>query len=57
MTPFTHAVMSDGEIIRKMRWSRSEAKWFKERHPSFEVVALAKPPKQNLEELVGQALW
>ena len=33
LSDFTHALLDDeGEIIRKYRWSKSEAKWFTENH-------------------------
>lgn len=39
--PFSHAVLdSDGEILRKYRWSAKEAKWHKEQGKN--VVALPK---------------
>jgi len=39
---FTHAVIDDGEIIRKHRWSKREAKWYKDTHPDIEVIELPK---------------
>ena len=39
---FTHAVLDDGEIIRKYRWSKREAKWYKDTHPDLNVVELPK---------------
>lgn len=39
---FTHAVVDDGEIIRKHRWSKREAKWYKDTHPDIQVVELPK---------------
>lgn len=39
---FTHAVVDDGDIIRKYRWSQREAKWYKDTHPNIDVVALPK---------------
>jgi hypothetical protein len=45
--PFTHAVLDDeGEVIRKYRWSRKEAKWFTENNKDVIVVEL---PKQKVE--------
>jgi hypothetical protein len=43
---FTHAVVDDGEIIRKHRWSKREAKWYKDSHPDLDVVELPKAPKE-----------
>jgi len=42
---FTHAVVDDGDIIRKYRWSKREAKWYKDTHPDLNVVELPKEPK------------
>jgi len=39
---FTHAVLDDGDIIRKYRWSKREAKWYKDSHPDLDVVELPK---------------
>lgn len=45
--PFTYAVLDDeGEVIRKYRWSRKEAKWFTENNKDVIVVEL---PKQKVE--------
>jgi general stress protein 26 len=41
---FTHAVVDDGEIIRKHRWSKREAKWYKDTHPDVQVIELPKEP-------------
>ena len=41
---FTHAVVDDGEIIRKHRWSKREAKWYKDTNPDVQVVELPKEP-------------
>ena len=42
MSDFTHAVVDDGDIIRKYRWSKREAKWYQDTHPDINVVALPK---------------
>lgn len=58
MIPFTYATLdSDGEIVRKHRWSVKEAKWFKDNNPTIEVVKLEviKEPKIDLFKLVGEA--
>ena len=39
---FTHAVVDDGDIIRKYRWSKREAKWYKDTHPDLDVIELPK---------------
>jgi hypothetical protein len=45
--PFTHAVLDDeGEVVRKYRWSRKEAKWFTDNNKDVIVVEL---PKQKVE--------
>jgi len=43
---FTHAVVDDGDIIRKYRWSKREAKWYKDSHPDIDVIELPKAPKE-----------
>ena len=43
---FTHAVVDDGDIIRKYRWSKREANWYKDTHPDIEVVEL---PKEKIK--------
>jgi hypothetical protein len=43
---FTHAVVDDGEIIRKHSWSKREAKWYKDSHPDIDVIELPKTPKE-----------
>jgi len=56
--PFTHALVEDGEIIRKFRWSRREAKWYRESHKDVIIITLEQEPKvqENLFELVGECL-
>jgi len=44
MNNFTHAVVDDGDIIRKYRWSKREAKWYKDSHPDIKVIKLPKEP-------------
>ena len=46
MENFTHAVVDDGDIIRKYRWSKREAKWYQDTHPYINVVALPQAPKK-----------
>ena len=58
--PFTHAVLDDeGEVVRKYRWSRKEAKWFTDNNKDVIVVELPKEKivKENLFELVGECLY
>ena len=58
MTPFTHAILDfNNEIIRKVRWSNREAKWFRINHPSFTIVKLDRPKEIDVKELVGEALF
>ena len=46
--PFTHAILDDeGEIIRKHRWSRKEAKWFTDNNKDVIVKEL---PKEKIVE-------
>ena len=52
---FTHAVVDDGDIIRKYRWSKREAKWYKDTHPDLNVIELPKPPKENIFETYEEA--
>ena len=56
--PFTHALVEDGEIIRKFRWSRREAKWYRESHKDVTIITLEQVLKEeeNLMELVGECL-
>ena len=42
----THAVVDDGDILRKYRWSKREAKWYKDSHPNIDVIELPKTPKE-----------
>ena len=44
---FTHAVVDDGDIIRKYRWSKREAKWYQDSHPDIKVVALPKEKEKS----------
>lgn len=56
--PFTHALVEDGEIVRKYRWSRREAKWYRETHKDVTIITLEQEPKiqEDLFELVGECL-
>ena len=55
MIPFSHAVLdSDGEVLRKYRWSAKEAKWHKEQGKN--VVALPKEPPQTNTNLFTEML-
>jgi hypothetical protein len=55
MIPFSHAVLdSDGEVLRKYRWSTKEAKWHKEQGKN--VVVLPKEPPQTNNNLFTEML-
>jgi len=56
--PFTHALVEDGEIVRKYRWSRREAKWYRDTHKDVTIITLEQEPKvqEDLFELVGECL-
>ena len=50
MIPFSHAVVdSDGEVLRKYRWSVKEAKWHKEQGKNVVVLPkeIVKPFNTN----------
>ena len=49
---FTHAVMDDGDMIRKYRWSSKEAKWYQDTHKDIQVIKLTTAPKQNVFDLI-----
>lgn len=49
---FTHAVMDDGDMIRKYRWSNKEAKWYQDTHKDIQVIRLSKAPKENVFDLI-----
>lgn len=49
---FTHAVMDNGEVIRKYRWSNKEAKWYQDTHKEIQVIKLAKAPKVSVFDLI-----
>ena len=57
--PFTHAVVdSEGEIVRKHRWSNKEAKWHKEQGKNVIKLEVTKEPVKSAFdiawELVGE---
>ena len=56
---FTHAVVDDGDIIRKYRWSKREAKWYQDTHPDIKVVALPKEPVKpfNFDDYEEAPYW
>ena len=59
--PFTHALVEDGEIIRKFRWSRREAKWYRDSHKNVTIITLNVEPikeetTEDLIKLVGECL-
>ena len=43
---FTHAIVIDGEVYRKFRWSPREAKWYRDSHPDVEVINL---PREKIK--------
>lgn len=43
---FTHAIVIDGEVYRKFRWSPREAKWYRDSHPDVEIISL---PKEKIK--------
>ena len=58
MIPFSYAVVdSDGEVLRKFRWSVKEAKWHKDQGKNVVKLEVKKEPKENLFELVGECLF
>ena len=47
--PFTHAILDDeNQVIRKVRWSKKEVKWYKDAHPNVKIVEL---PKEKIKEI------
>jgi hypothetical protein len=55
--PFSHAVIDDeGEIVRKYRWSRKEAKWHKDKGENVIELPKVEEVKEDLFELVGECL-
>lgn len=56
--PFSHAVVDDeGEIVRKYRWSRKEAKWHKDQGENVIELPKEKEVKVDLMDLVGECLF
>lgn len=51
---FTHAVMDNGDMIRKYCWSNKEAKWYQDTHKDIQVIKLPKAPKQNVFDLIKE---
>jgi hypothetical protein len=49
---FTHAVMDNGDMIKKYRWSNKEAKWYQDTHKNIQVIKLTTAPKQNVFDLI-----
>ena len=46
--PFTHAILDDeNQVIRKVRWSKKEVKWYKDTHPDVRIAEL---PKEKIKE-------
>jgi hypothetical protein len=61
MNDFTHAILDfDGEVIRKVRWSNTEYKWYTDNFPSSKIVKLEVSKPENtyskMLNLVGECL-
>ena len=58
---FTHEVYDGEELLRKYRWTRDQARWYSEQHPSLTIVKLYKPKTESeynrALELVGECLF
>ena len=53
--PFTHAVVdSEGEIVRKHRWSNKEAKWHKEQGKNVIKLEIKKEPVQSAFDIAWE---
>lgn len=62
MNEFTHAILDvEGEIIRKVRWSNTEYKWYTKNFPDTQIVKLDQPKKESdyvrALNLVGECLF
>lgn len=61
---FTHIVYdTEGELVRKYRWTKEEAKWYSDTHPYMKVVFINKKSNtkdkseyQKALETVGECL-
>jgi hypothetical protein len=61
MIEFTHAIYDDeGNIIRKLRMSKTEYAWYRKEKPFLDIRKLDTKPKKNLQQelfnLVGECL-
>jgi hypothetical protein len=62
MNNFTHAVYDGDELLRKYRWTSTEAKWYSDKHPVLKIVKLNKVKQESKSayevayELVGECL-
>ena len=59
---FTHALLDcEGEVIKKYRWTKSEAQWYSDNHPTDTIVRLDQPiyksDYQRSLELVGDCIF
>ena len=61
MNDFTHAVYDGDYLLHKYRWTKTEAKWYSDKHPSLKIVKLSKPITESAYEravkLVGECLF
>lgn len=62
MNDFTYALLDcDGDIIRKVRWSNNEYKWYTSNFPETKIIKLDQPKKESdyvrALELVGECLF
>ena len=44
---FTHAVYEDDYLLHKYRWTREQAKWYSDKHPTLKIVKLDTPKKES----------
>lgn len=44
---FTHAVYEGDYLLHKYRWTREQAKWYSDKHPTLKIVKLDTPKKES----------
>ena len=45
---FTHALLDfEGQIIKKYRWTKSEARWYSNNHPNDTLIELDQPKQET----------
>jgi len=58
---FTHAVYEDDYLLHKYRWTREQAKWYSDKHPTLKIVKLDTPKKESsynkLFNQIGECLF